>query len=57
MVASKEAGLGFEERDIQLLVLLAFVSVFERTRMVLEEFEDSVVPGPGQRCDNGNEEQ
>jgi len=30
-LASKKAGLGFEERDVQLLVLLALVFVFERT--------------------------
>jgi len=50
VVSSKEAGLGFEEKDVQLLVLLALVSVFERTRMVLEGSADSVVPGPGQGC-------
>ena len=57
MVAWREAALGFE-KDAQLLVLLALVFVFERTRMVFERtwmvvegLEDSVVPGPGQRCD------
>ena len=50
MVASKEAGLGSEEKDVQLLVLLAFVSVSENTRIVLDGSEDCVVPGPGQRC-------
>lgn len=50
VVASKEAVLGFEKSDIRLLVLLAFVSVFERTGMALEGSEDSVVTGLGQRC-------
>jgi len=50
VVSSKEAGLEFEEKDFQLLVLLALVSVFERTRMVLEVSADSVVPVLGQGC-------
>jgi len=50
VVASKETGLGSEEKDVQLLVLLAFVSVSEKTRIVLEGSENPVVPGPGQRC-------
>ena len=50
MVASKGAVLGFEKSDIRLLVLLAFVSVFEKTRMVVEGSEDSAVTGLGQRC-------
>ena len=50
MVASKEAGLGFEKKDVQLLVLLAFVFVSEKTRIILDRSEDFVVPGPGQRC-------
>lgn len=50
VVASKEAGLGSEEKGVQLLVLLAFVSVSEKTLIVLDGSEDCVVPGPGQRC-------
>lgn len=50
MVASKQADLGSEEKGVQLLVLLAFVSVSEKTRIVLDGSEDCIVPGPGQRC-------
>ena len=42
-VASKEAALGFEE-DVQLLVLLALVSVFERTWILYREFAGAAVP-------------
>ena len=49
VVASEEAGLGSEEKDVQLFVL-ASVSVSEKTRIVLDGSEDCVMPGPGQRC-------
>lgn len=51
MVASKEAGLGFEEKNVQILVLLALASVFERAWVFLEGFESLVVPRLGQACD------
>ncbi len=50
MVAPEEAGLGSDEKDVQLLVLLAFVSVSKKMRIVLGGSENRVVPGPGQRC-------
>ena len=49
IIISKEAGLGFEEKDIQLLVPLAFVSVFERTWIVCGGFAGAVAPQSGQR--------
>ena len=49
MVAWKEAALGFEMRDVWLLVLLALVSVSEKTSTVFGRFADSVVPQSGQR--------
>ena len=42
-VALKAAALGFE-KDVQLLVLLALVSVFERTWMLFGGFAGAVVP-------------
>ncbi len=45
MVASKEARLGLEEKDVQFLVLCAFASVLERTRVGLRGSASSVVPG------------
>ena len=50
-VALKEAALGFEMRDVQLLVLLALVSVFERMWMVYGGFAGAVVPQSGQHYD------
>ena len=50
MVASKEADLGSEEKNVQLLVLLAFVFVSEKTRIVLNGSEDCVVPESDQHC-------
>jgi len=50
VVASKEAGLESEKKGVQLLVLLAFVFVSEKTRIVLDESKNCVVPEPGQRC-------
>lgn len=49
MDARKEAALGFEMRDVQLLVLLALVSVSERMWMVCGGFAGAVVPQRGQR--------
>ena len=49
-VASKEAALGFE-KDVQLLVLLALVSVFEWMWMVGGGFAGAVVSQSGQRYD------
>ena len=50
MIVSEKAGLGLEKKDAQLLLpllaFLALVSVYERTRMVLEGLEDSAGPGP-----------
>ena len=55
-VASKESALEFEIRDIQLvLLLLALVSVFERTWMVWGVFVGAVVPQPGQHYDKVRE--
>ncbi len=51
MVAWEEAALGFEMRDVQRLVLLALVSVFERMWMVCGGFAGAVVPQSGQRYD------
>jgi len=55
VVSSKEAGLEFKKKDFQLLVLLALVSVFERTRMVLKVSANSVVPVLGQGCSMARE--
>ena len=56
MVCRKVAGLEFEEKGVQLLLLLlplllflAFVSVFERTWMVWQGLDDPDVPRPDQR--------
>lgn len=51
MVASKEAGLGFEEKDVQFPILLALASVFERARVVLGGSASDVVFGLDQVCD------
>jgi len=51
VVSSKKAVLGFEKRDVQLLVLLALVSVFEKTSTVCGGFAGAVVPQSGQRYD------
>ena len=48
-VASKAAALGFGKRDVQLLLFLAPVSVFERTWVLLKGLEDSAVPRLSQR--------
>jgi hypothetical protein len=45
------AALGFEMRDVQLLVLLAFVFVFGWAWMVCGGFAGAVVPQSGQRYD------
>ena len=44
MVARKEAALGFKMRDVQLLVLLALVSVSEGMWMVCGGFAGAVMP-------------
>ena len=49
MVAWKKAALGFEMRDAQLLVLLALISVFEKTLGVCVGFAGAVVHQSGQR--------
>lgn len=50
VVASKEAGLGFAEKDVQLLAFLAFVFGSKKIRIVLGGPENRVGPGPEQRC-------
>lgn len=47
--AWKETALGFEMSDVQLPVLLALASVFERTQVVCGVFASAVVPQSGQR--------
>lgn len=49
-VASKDAALDFEKRDVQLLVLV-LVCVFEKTSMICERFARAVVSPAGQHDD------
>lgn len=53
-MAWKEAALGFEKTDVQLLHL-ALVSVFEKMSTVFGRFADAVVPQSGQRYDMARE--
>ena len=52
---SKATVLGFEKRDVQPLVLLALVSVFEKMRMIYRRLADAVLPQSGQHYDIGRE--
>lgn len=50
-VASEIAVPGFEERDVQLFVLLVLVCVFEKMSMVCEIFVSAVMSLAGQHDD------
>lgn len=51
MVASKETALEFEKREVQLLLLLALVSVFERTYTACRGFVGAAAFKSDQRYD------
>ncbi len=50
VVSSKKTDLKFKKKDFQLLVLLALIFIFKRTRMILKISANSVVSVLGQSC-------
>ncbi len=51
VISLKKTDLEFKKKDFQLLVLLALVFVFKRTRMILKRSANSVMSWLNQSCD------